>query len=124
MSAVDLNAVMEFDHVILVHEDGSISAPETAPPAPELYADSDADGQHLPTTDRDLQRDAERAGWTLETGWTGQYGYSGPCMHASEYVGGGLAEHILSTPGYWVVVMIYENDDSDPSCWAIAHRDA
>jgi hypothetical protein len=46
------------------------------------------------------------AGWTLLSGFTGQDGYNGPVMHASEYVGGGLERHIRETPGYYVVLIV------------------
>ena len=118
-----LNSVMEFDHVIQVHEDGTVSD-GTGLYAPELNAINDGDGQHTPDTDPELHRQAASTGWTLETGWTGQDRYSGPCMHQSEYIGGGLARYILDTPGYWVAVVVYEDDDSDPTCWAVAHRES
>jgi hypothetical protein len=117
-----LNDIMEFDHVIRVHPDGSITEPrdDGVPYPPELNAINDDDGSHTSETDSDLQRQAADAGWTLETGRTGQYSYSGPCMHASEYVGGGLEDHIRATPGYWVTLVIMEDDDSEPESWAIA----
>lgn len=117
-----LNDVMEFDHVIRVHEDGTVSEPRGVY-GPDLNAINDADGSHTAETDPELHRQARESGWTLETGWTGQYSYSGPCMHASEFVGGGLAEHILATPGYWVTLVVYEDNDDDPSCWALAYRE-
>ena len=117
----NLNDIMGFDHVIRVHEDGTVSEPQGVW-APELHAISDADGQHTSQTDPDLQYQAASAGWTLETGWTGQYSYHGPCMHSSEYIGGRLARHILETPGYWVAVIVNE-DDGEASAWALAYRD-
>lgn len=122
--AVDqLDDVMEFDHVIQVHEDGTVSGPVPDLYAPDLYAINDGDGSHTAQTDPELCRQARAAGWTLESGWTGQYSYSGPCMHESEFIGGGLARYILATPGYWVAVVVYEDDDSEPSCWALAYRE-
>ena len=119
---MDLNALMEFDHVIQVHSDGTVSEP-TGVYAPDLNAISDGDGSHTSDTDSDLRRQAESAGWTLESGWTGQDRYNGPCMHASEFIGGGLAEHILATPGYWVALVVYEDDESE-ECWAVAYRES
>ena len=117
-----LNAVMEFDRVIRVDPDGTVSyASAEGAYAPELCA-INVDGSHTSDTDPDLCRQA--GGWTLLSGWTGQYGYSGVCMHPSEFIGGGLAEHILATPGYWVAVVIYEDDDSDPEHWAVAYRES
>lgn len=122
VTADKLNDLMGFDHVILVHDDGSVSEP-TGIYAPDLNAINDGDGSHTAETDPELQRQASDHGWTLESGWTGQYSYSGPCMHPSEFIGGGLAEHILATPGYWVAVVVYEDDDSDPEHWAVAYRE-
>ena len=116
-----LNEIMSFDHVIEVHEDGTITEPRDAW-GPELCALSTADGSHTSETDPDLIRSARwQGGWELETGWTGQHGYSGPCMHQSECIGGGLEAHIRATPGQWVVVVIGE-DVGEPECWAVAHR--
>jgi hypothetical protein len=120
-----LNDIMELDHVIHVAEDGTITerAPEgdqSWPYAPELLALSSEDGSHLPDTDPDLQRQAADAGWTLETGWTGQHGYRGPCMHPSEYIGGGIERHIRETPGYWVAVVVEEEDPESSDMWALA----
>jgi hypothetical protein len=85
--------------LVTVHRDGRVTV-ETgradAPSSPDLTADSDDDGQHTAHTDPDLIRQAERAGWQLVTGASGQYGYGGPCFHASEFIGGGLARHILT----------------------------
>jgi hypothetical protein len=91
---------MEFDHIIRVNADGTIT--------------EDLD---MSTMDRgsyfDLAVDQDgtdifdmSAGWTLLSGFTGQYGYNGPVMHASEYVGGGLERHIRETPGYYVVLIV------------------
>lgn len=119
---MDLNSVMETDHVIRVHDDGTVSEPAGEVWAPELHALSYEDGSHTAETDPDLCRQAADAGWALESGWTGQHGYNGPCMHASEFIGGGLATHILATPGYWVAVLVNE-DDGDPESWAVAYRE-
>jgi len=52
-------------------------------------------------------------------GYTGQYGYSGPIMHDSEYIGGMLAEDILNEPGIYVVVaaMYSPKNDNDEFVW-------
>jgi hypothetical protein len=84
----ELSDAMEFDHPIRVHDDGSISDIEN------FYAPDMHDGEIESNT-----------GWRLITGWSGQYSYSGPVMHNSEYIGGALAKHILSTPGIWVAVV-------------------
>lgn len=108
-----LNDLMEFDHVIEVHEDGTISEPQGIY-APEMLDD-----------------ELDRQGWTLLTGWTGQYGYAGPTMHASEYIGGALERHIRETPGVYVAIVAYasadesiEESDGNPvdAGWAIARQ--
>jgi hypothetical protein len=80
---------MEFDHPIRVHGDGTVSDGLTGVYAPTL-------------TDERL--DDPR--WTFfSRGYTGQYGYRGPIMHNSEFIGGGLAEDILAEPGVYVAIV-------------------
>jgi len=93
-----LNSLMEFYHVIQVHEDGSVTEP-SGKYAPDVF-----DGKCYPST------------WSLLNGWSGQYGYSGPVMHPSEFIGGAMARYILDTPGYYVAVVCY-SDDGDPENW-------
>ncbi len=93
ISAGELDELMSFDHVIEVHENGTVSEPENIY-APEVY-----EGQVL----------AE--GWELLKGYTGQYSYSGPVMHDSEYIGGRLATDILNTPGVYAAVVNYSECD-------------
>jgi hypothetical protein len=104
MRTNDLDARMEMDHVVLISPGGHISDGPADVYAPELFS-SDAD-------DDEYRSQAEAAGWTLESGWTGQHGYSGVIMHASEFIGGRLAEHVLCTPGLWVVTAA----TCDPEC--------
>lgn len=98
----ELDRLMELDCraiLVTINRDGRVTV-ETdrpdAPPAPDLHALADDEGQHTADTDPDLHRQARAQGWELETGWTGQYSYHGPCMHPSEYVGGALAQHVLT----------------------------
>lgn len=101
-----LNDVMQFDHVIRVRDDGTVENVADVY-APELY-----DGELLSED------------WTLLTGYTGQYGYRGPIMHNSEFIGGRLADDILSTPGVYVALVNEPSDgDEDPEGWAVARRD-
>lgn len=84
-----LAEAMDFDHVIRILDHRMIDTkPDYTAYAPEMLDD---------------ELDDER--WTLLTGRTGQYGYNGPTFHSSEYIGGGLAEYILDTPGYYVTVL-------------------
>lgn len=101
-----LNDRMEFDHVIHVHEDGTITDAEGVY-APDVYEDADTIGD----------------GWSLMNGYSGQDRYSGPHMHASEFIGGAMERDILATPGYYVAVVVYPLDDEEPECWAVAYRE-
>lgn len=107
---MELNDLMSFDHVIRVHEDGAITEP-TGIYAPEVYDE----GGPSPVVSGD--------GWSLLNGYSGQYGYAGPVMHASEYIGGGLERDIRETPGYYVAVVV-ESLDDEPAGWAVAYREA
>lgn len=112
-----LNDVMEFDRVIQVHPDGTVS---------------DMPGESAP----DLFDDIVSPGWSLMTGYSGQSGYAGPIMHNSEYIGGRMADDILSTPGIYVAVVSYlsipdaestGDDDTDDhgiitEGWAVAFK--
>ena len=104
-----LNDLMDFDCVVQVDADGNVK-PLMLVHAPELV-----DGELLAES------------WTLLDGFSGQQGYSGPLMHQSEYVGGGLEDWILAHPGQYVTLV---NTYSDPENavyadteWAIAFRD-
>lgn len=98
ISMSTLNDVMEFDHVIQVHEDGTITdAPSN------IWA---------PSLDNDELDDSR---WTLMKGYTSQYSYNGPMMHASESIGGRMERDIMDAPGYYVA--LYDGDE-----WAVAFR--
>lgn len=106
----NLNDIMSFDHVIQVHADGAVTEPSGVY-APELH-DGEIEGRE----------------WTLLTGYTGQYGYRGPIMHDSEYVGGYLADDILAEPGVYVALVNYLSDPEGGNSsgglegWAVARR--
>lgn len=130
----NLNAVMEFDHVIEVHADGTVSDAPAGIYAPEGvydYLDDNAGSSDA--------LDALGDGWELFTrGYSGQYGYNGPVMHESEYIGGRLARDILSEPGYYVALTVTgihadnctcdkdefhgDESDSDMYGWTVAYR--
>lgn len=106
MRATTLNDVMEFDHVIQVHDDGSITEPGG------IYAPNLVDDE------------LDSADWRLLNGYSGQYGYSGPIMHNSEYIGGRMEREIRSTPGLYVAVVSYYLDgEIDAEGWAVAYRE-
>lgn len=108
-----LQQAMDFDHVIQVHADGTIT---------------DANGIYAPEL---VDDDLSGEGWTLMSGYTGQQSYCGPVMHASEYIGGRLADDILAAPGYYVAILACYTDDTDgvvddiePEGWAVAFKPA
>lgn len=103
VTVVELNDVMQFDHVVQVHDDSMISD-DLAAYAPELH-----DGR-------------VSEGWSLLNGYSGQYSYAGPVMHASEFIGGVMARDILSEPGIYVAVVNYASDGGEPDGWAVAKR--
>ena len=104
-----LNDLMDFDCVVQVDADGNVM-PLMLVHAPELV-----DGELLAES------------WTLLDGFSGQQGYSGPLMHQSEYVGGGLEDWILAHPGQYVTLINTYTDPEDEvyadTEWAIAFRD-
>ncbi len=110
-----LNAAMEIDHVIRVHADGTVTDLVSGIWAPSLY-------------DGDLSQMAGHD-WRLMDGYSGQYMYAGPVMHPSEYIGGRMADDILSTPGYYVAIVAdYPCADHAGECgcdtvdgWAVAY---
>lgn len=107
-----LNDLMQFDHVIEVHEDGTVTEPSGIY-APDVY-DHDTDNPAV-----EGFRDDK---WELLNGFSGQYSYSGPVMHPSEYIGGGLARYILETPGIYVAVVVRDIGNDDDAGWAVARK--
>lgn len=97
----NLNEVMDFGHVIEVHEDGTVTEPNVLHYPETVYQTPDSDGQCIDDEVHGLPND-----WSMLSGYTRQDGYSGPVMHPSEYLGGRLAAHILSTPGLYVSVLV------------------
>lgn len=90
-----LNELMEFDRVIRVAEDGTITKPH------DIHCYADLNVAPNGNDEFDLSD-----GWELLKGFTGQYSYNGPVMHASEFIGGGLERHIRETPGYYVALVV------------------
>lgn len=122
MRTNDLDSRMEMDHVVLIRPGGIIDNAPEGIHAPEIHMDSEGDGSILAHHEAQYVADALSEGWTLESGWTGQYSYSGVCMHPSEFIGGRLAEHILCTPGLWVAFPVRMLLDMEPDGWALAFR--
>ena len=134
VTAETLSSIMDFDHVIQVHEDGTVTHDNGGHSAPVLTMEVDADGQSIHANDEDLIGQAKASGWTFVDGFSSQYRYHGPVMHSSERIGGNMARAILETPGYYVSLVVEcEGPESDsdenenplaPAGWAVAYRKA
>lgn len=130
-----LNDIMEFDHVIKVNKDLTIDESTTdVNPYFELYCYL-VDVETWEWSGDEELISSLPAGWTLLSGFTGQYSYNGPVMHPSEFIGGGLERHIRETPGYYVALVVesdcgYKMDNCDPESgcdcepagWAVAYK--
>lgn len=115
----DLNAFMGFDHVIRSNGDGTFEE-VWEEFAPEVYLYETESGEW------ELERLSGE--WQFLTGFSGQYGYDGPLLHSSEYIGGGLAKHITNVPGLYVAAVAYPmplDDDEDPELdsWVVLYRE-
>lgn len=85
--------------------------------APSVMMTTGDDGQIMPEHTAQFVTEVEATGWTLEKGWSGQYLTRGddPGMHMSEFVGGGLKDHILDTPGLWCVMPLDVESEECPN---------
>jgi hypothetical protein len=124
-----LNSLMQMDHVIRVDGDGLVYGDVKDMYGPEsFYAPVDKDGQYTPDTEREIREQLRSQGWEPEGGWSNQQGTKSDdyTMHDSEFIGGSLAEHILTTPGYWVACEVRTDEDDEETDnhagWLIAHH--
>ena len=108
-----LDAEMEFDQIIYSHGDGTISdLRDASVRTPEAYIYEQWDGA--------WGDEGVNSPWTLLDGLT---------MHASEYIGGGLARYILEVPGFYVATAVYpvplslDDMDDEPDSWAVAYAE-
>jgi hypothetical protein len=129
VTAENLNDHMEFYHIIRVNADGSLSDSPENP-----YLDEAVRSRLVNDETEEWEDDINLPeGWELMSGYTGQHGYNGPVMHASEYIGGGLARDILEAPGDYVALPM-ESDceglrcdpevgcDCEPAGWVVARK--
>lgn len=110
----ELNSFMEFDSVIYSDGNGNIES-VTGIYAPNLY--------YFETSEGKWELSEDIAPWELMNGYSGQYSYSGPIMHTSEFIGGKMARDILEQEGYYVAVVAYyerPDDELDADGWAVA----
>lgn len=122
-----LDTLAEFGRVFRINPDGTldfVQSDDRRQWAPQRVEDDLIDG--LPEA---------RSTWKFVRGFSGQDRYSGPVMHASEYLGGGMARHVLETPGLYVVTEAFvsqeksgfsdeEYDEDDPAGWVLLHQPA
>jgi hypothetical protein len=103
--------------VIRVDGDGMVHDDVHGVYAPEISVYTDDDGSILKEHEDAFKASMERQGWTVEYGWSGQNSgkYNGPFMDDSEFIGGSLAEHILTTPGYWVACAVHVDSEECPN---------
>lgn len=132
VTADNLNEVMEFDTVVSVFSNGVVEVlPNIYAPDVTQYIDEHGSAPNEPEICQSEPTIAAPDYWEFLTGYTGQHGYNGACMHQSEYVGGRLAQDILDEPAVYCVVAIYEDcicerdeydqciDHDTPSSWAV-----
>jgi hypothetical protein len=116
-----LNDIMELDHVVEIRDGLVLDGPKDVY-APEVYIDTDSEGQIWPQHEKDFISELRRQGWVLLTGYTGQSGYRGPIMHSSEFIGGRLEEDILNENGVYVACVVYASDDNYSVGWVVCKR--
>lgn len=137
-----INKLMEFGHVVAVMPDGRVIDTDEGfnyldVHAPEVVIDYDgpfAEAQISKQHDADMVEYLREQGWEVLSGYSGQHGYSGPVMHQSEFIGGGLEGRIRKEPGYWVALTVeihpkeddpeYDdgNGESESVGWIVARK--
>lgn len=122
-----LNDIMEFDHIIHVDWNGYVTEPDKDEKGKSLWA---PEVEFLPGDwEMGTRADVYVGGeWEAMMGCTGQYGYNGPIMHESEFIGGGMERRILETPGYYVCAVVEkdydeETDDRELVGWVCLYRE-
>ena len=95
----DLARLMDFDHVVRVLPDGTLTDDR-----------AEVGDRWAP----EVNDDACEGPWALLAGYTGQDRYHGPTMHPSERIGGALADDILARPGWYVACVSYAWQDPEP----------
>lgn len=117
-----LDRAVNFDEVFLVKRDPTGIGVEFQTGSFAAHAPSVTSG-----SEADITVDGQ--GWEAVTGMTGQWGYFGAVMHASEMVGQKMVEEIvrlsLDEPTYWVFTEVTDDEDPDSACgWALLHKAA
>lgn len=110
---------VDFDHPFRIGFGGVITDA-----APGIYGPESV----MHSEENDVDIDCLNEEWQpFSQGYTGQFGYRGPVMHASEYIGGRLEADILATPGVYVVTSVEvepdeEDEDPEPAGWIVLKR--
>lgn len=121
ITADTLDDMVEFDSPFLINGDGTAELSGNF--APNVYGEQ---GQNDPEIEA-----SPKKGWEFMRGYTGQYGYNGPEMHTSEFLGGRMAEDIVNTPGEYAVVAVqylcdefcgFCDDETHLESWAVIRR--
>lgn len=118
INADNLSREVDFDSPFSVDSQGNVETHVSGYYAPEVY--------HI---DASAPNDVEigSSDWEAwSTGRSGQHGYRGAVMHASEQLAGGIARDLLSEPGVYVLTTVEDLDDMDnPAGWIVLkHRNA
>lgn len=120
-----LDAAIDFDRPFRVIDEHSIDFPDGIYAA-DCYIDTDADGYLLPDAEADLIESLRHQGWEPVDGYSGQDRYSGPIMHASETLGGGMARDVMQTPGTYIVQAVEclgpDELQESPAGWILLRR--
>lgn len=88
----------EMDSTFSIDENGSVVDSPNSVYAPEVYSYEDGTIEGI-------------NGWEPVTGFSGQYGYSGPLMHPSEVMGGSnMEKYVRENPGTYALVQPSNGD--------------
>jgi len=111
---------LEFDTVFRLYPDGTIEELRNVW-APSVFHDDDTD----------IDMCGAESEWRALTGFTGQDRYHGAVMHASEFIGQGIADYMMEMaqdePVTFTTVVVEcwpedDDDEPDPAGWAILYR--
>lgn len=106
VTADTLNENVEFDSPFIIGAQGGKEtwiADVGSVYAPGVYDYVDQEGS--PVGSLEIESDK----WEAVRGYSSQQGYSGPEMHPSEYLGGGMARDVLADTGAIYVVCAVTN---------------
>lgn len=121
---IDLND-LEFDEVALITHHGDHVTTNRANPS--KYRAPDVFVSHDPVLNQDVIRTDDDT-WSLIYDASGQYGYRGPVMHSSEFIGSSLNQRIIDMaqdgPMLFCVTTVHNEDtkDCDIVGWAMLYR--